>query len=323
MVTGYWLSQAVYVAAKLGLADLLKDGPRSAADLASATGTHARSLYRLLRALAGSGLFTQDAEGRFSLTALGQYLRGDVRGSQKAGAIMSGEEHYRAYAELLHCVRTGETAFDKVFGQPVFAYLASHPEAAQVFDDAMTAVHGAETAAMLDAYDFQGAGTLVDVGGGNGSLLIETLKRHPNLRGVLFDRPDVIERASPGLPAAGLGPRCAAVSGDFFVAVPPGGDAYVLRHIIHDWDDERSRIILKNCRAVLPPGGRVLVVESVLAPGDAPDWAKLLDLTMLVIPGGMERTEAEFAALLASAGLRLARVVRTRAEVCVIEGVPG
>jgi hypothetical protein len=163
----------------------------------------------------------------------------------------------------------------------------------------------------------------VDVGGGNGSLLIETLKRHPHQRGVLFDRPDVIERASAGLKAAGLEGRCTAVSGDFFVSVPPGGDASLMRHIIHDWDDERARVILKNCRAVMPASGRLLLVESVIAPGDTPDWFKLLDLTMLVLLGGMERTEAEFSALLASAGFRLARVLRTRAEVCVIEGLPG
>jgi hypothetical protein len=322
MGSGFWLSQCIHVAARLGLADLLKDGPRPIADLAADTDTHAPSLYRMLRGLASVGVFAEDAQGRFGLTPLAEVLRSDVPGSMRAAAVMMGDEHYRAWGDFLACVRTGQTAFDRVFGKPVFDYLAEHPEAARVFDAAMVSVHGAETAAMLDAYDFRGVGTLVDVGGGNGSLLIETLRRHGQMRGVLYDRPDVVERARAYLEAAGLTERCTAVGGNFFESIPPGGDAYLMRHIIHDWDDEKSLTILKNCRKVIGQTGRLLVVESVIAPGNGPDFAKLLDLNMLVVPGGKERTEAEYRALYAAAGFRLARVVPTRAGVGVIEGLP-
>src|SRR5438105_4635259 len=226
-------------------------------------------------------------------------------------ALMSGEEHYRAYGELLYSVRTGKPAFDKVFGAPVFDYLATHPEQAAVFDAAMTSVHGAETAVILDAYDLTGVGTLMDVGGGNGSVLIATLRKYPALTAVLYDLPHVVERARPNVAAAGVADRCRLVGGNFFEAVPPGADAYFLRHIIHDWDDEKATTILKNVRKVIAPGGKVLVAESVIPPGNEPFFGKLLDITMLALPGGQERTEAEYRALFAGAGFRLARVVPT------------
>jgi hypothetical protein len=322
LLTGYWIAQAIHVAAQLGLADLLKDGPKAVAHLAEATGAHARSLYRLLRALASEGVFAEDEQGRFALTPLAECLRSDVPNSQRSMAIMNGEEHYLAWGELLYSVQTGQNAFEKLYGQPVFQYLASHPRQARIFDEGMVGVHGAETKAMLDAYDFRGIGTLVDIGGGNGSLLAATLQRHPSLRGIVFDRPDVIERARANIKAAGLDNRCSMIGGNFFETVPPGGDAYLMRHIIHDWNDEQSRTILRSCRKVMPPSGKLLLVESVIPAGNEPCFAKLLDLTMLVIPGGMERTEAEYRELLASAGFRLQRVVPTSANVDVIESVP-
>ncbi len=322
MLTGYWIAQALHVAAQLGVADLLADGPRTVADLARATGTHGRSLYRLLRALASEGVFVEDAQGRFALTPLAECLRSDVPGSQRSMAIMNGEEHYRCWGELLYSVQTGQTAFEKLYGQPIFPYLAAHPRQARIFDEAMVGVHGAETQAMLDTYDFRGFGTLVDIGGGNGSLLLATLQRHPALRGVLFDRPDVIERARANVQAAGLQDRCTLTPGDFFQTAPPGGDAYLMRHIIHDWNDEQCRTILRTCRKVVPASGKLLLIESVIPPGNDPCFAKLLDLTMLAIPGGMERTEAEYRELLASAGFHLARVVPTASVVHVIESVP-
>jgi hypothetical protein len=322
MLTGYCISQCLHVAARLGLADLVKDGPRAAADLAVATGTDAPSLYRLLRALPSVGVFAEDAAGRFGLTPLAEQLRSDVPGSQHAMALMNGEEHYRAWGELLYSVRTGKPAFDRLFGKPIFDYLPEQPEAARTFDAAMVGVHGAETGAMLDAYDFSTFGTLVDVGGGNGSLLTEVLRRHLALKGTLFDRADVVERARPRLASAGLADRCQAVAGNFFESVPPGGGAYLLRHIIHDWDDEKSLTILGNVRKAIPAAGKLLVVEGVVPSGNAPSLTKLLDLTMLVIPGGKERTEAEYRDLFARAEFRLARVVPTRSEVSVIEGVP-
>ena len=322
MITGYWISQALHVAAHLGVADLLTDGPRTVSDLAHATGAHARSLYRLLRALASEGVFAEDAQGRFALTPLGESLRSDVPNSQRSMALMNGEEHYRCWGELLYSVQTGQTAFEKLYGQPIFQHLAAHPRQARIFDEGMVGVHGAETKAMLDAYDFSRFGTLVDIGGGNGSLLVTTLERHPSLRGILYDRPDVIERARSNVKTAGLENRCTLTGGNFFESVPPGGDAYLMRHIIHDWNDEQSRTILRNCRKVLPPTGKLLLVESVIPPGNEPNFAKFLDLTMLVIPGGMERTESEYRELLAGAGIHLERIVPTASVVHVIECVP-
>jgi hypothetical protein len=322
MMTAFWTSQAIHVAAKLGITDLLRDGPGTPAKLARATGTHERSLYRLLRALASVGIFAEDADGRFALTPLAECLRSDLPGSQHAAAVMNGEEHYRAWGDFLYSVRTGQTAFEHVYGKPVFEYLAEHPEPAHIFDAAMTGIHGAETQAMLAAYDFAPYRTLVDVGGGNGSTLLGVLQRYPPLHGVLFDMPHVVARARANLEAAGVASRCRAVGGSFFEAVPPGGDAYLMRHIIHDWDDEKSLAILRQCRQAMTPAARLLIVESVIPPGNGPFFGKLLDLNMLAIPGGLERTEAEYRELFAAAGFRLARVVPTAMEVSVIEGEP-
>lgn len=320
MLTGYWVAQALYAAAKLGLADLIAGSPRSAADLAAATGTDAPSLYRLLRALASVGVFAEDEQQRFGLTPLAECLR-DIPGSQRDLALMNGEEHYQAWGELLYSVQTGKPAFDKLFGAPVFDYLSQHPDKARIFDGAMVGVHGRETAAMLDAYDFSALGTVADVGGGNGSLLTAALQRYPSLRGMLCDLPGVSERARANLEAAGLSGRCRTVGLNFFESVPAGADAYLLRHILHDWDDDRATLILRNIHRALGTGGRLLVVESVIPPGNAPSFGKLLDLTMLVIPGGKERTEEEYRVLFAAAGFRLNRIVPTAAEVSVIEGV--
>jgi hypothetical protein len=320
MLTGYWISQALYVAAKLGIADLLTPGPRSPEDLAQATKSHAPSLYRLLRALASVGVFAEDGQGRFSLTPLAECLRSDVPGSQRALAIMTGEEHYRAWGELLYSVQTGQAAFDKLYGMPVFDFLSRNPEQAKVFDAAMVGVHGRETAAMLDAYDFAGIATLADIGGGNGSLLTTVLKRHPAMRGILFDLPGVTERARGNLQAAGLADRCRVIGGNFFESAPAGADAYLMRHIIHDWDDEKATQILQNVHRVMGKEGRLLVVEGVIPPGNEPSFGKLLDLTMLVIPGGKERTEEEYRQLFAAGGFHLTRVVPTKAEVSVVEG---
>jgi hypothetical protein len=320
LITGYWVSQAVYVAAKLGLADRLRDGPRTADELARETATHPRSLYRLLRALASVGVFVLDNEHRFGLTPLSDCLRSDVPGSQRAMAVMAGEEHYAAYGQLLCSVQTGRTAFDKVYGEPVFEFLAKHPEQAELFDRAMVSVHGRETGAMLDAYDLSGIGVLADVGGGNGSVLTAVLRKYPAMRGILFDLPGVAERARANIGAAGLAERCQVVGGSFFEAVPGGADAYLMRHIIHDWDDERSTRIVRNVHRAMAEGGRLLVVESVIPAGNEPAFAKLLDLTMLVIPGGQERTKEEYEALFRAGGFRLSTVVPTQAEVSVIEG---
>jgi len=320
LLTGYWNTQAVYVAAKLGIADLLVRGSRSVEDLAQATKTHAPSLYRLLRGLASLGIFADDGTGKFQLTPLAECLRSDVPGSQRALAIMCGEEHYHSWGELLYSVQTGKTAIDKLYGVPVFEFLSKHPEQAKVFDAAMVGIHGRETSAMTDAYDFSGIGVLADIGGGNGSLLTTVLKKHPVMRGLLYDLPGVTERARVNLQSAGLADRCQVVGGSFFESVPSGADAYLMRHIIHDWDDEKSTQILRNVHRAMTKDGRLLVVEGVIEPGNVPSFGKLLDLTMLTIPGGKERTEEEYRRLYEAGGFRLTRIVPTGADVSVIEG---
>ncbi len=319
-LTGYWTTQMFYVAAKLGLADHLVAEPRTADDLAAVTKTHAPSLYRLLRGLASLGCFAEDTAGRFSLTPMAECLLTNSPTSQRALAIMCGEEHYQAWGELLYSVETGKIAFDKLYGMPVFEFLSKHEEQAKIFDAAMVGVHGRETSAMTDAYDFSKIGVLADIGGGNGSLLTSVLKKHPLLKGILYDLPGVSERAKGALRAAGVADRCQVIAGSFFDSVPPGADAYLMRHIIHDWDDEKSTTILKNIHRVIGKEGRLLLVEGVIPPGNDFSFGKLLDLTMLTIPGGKERTEAEYRALFAGAGFELTGITPTAAEVSVIEG---
>jgi hypothetical protein len=281
----------------------------------------AEPLFRLLRALVGLGVFKKDASDRFALTPMGELLRAGDPDSKRAMAIMIGEEHHRAWGELLYSLETGKPAFDHVYGEPVFDYLAKHPEAGANFDAAMTAIHGRETAAMIEAYDFSGIEHLIDVGGGNGTLLSMLLARYPSLRGTLYDLPHVVDRNRVKLREAGIADRCRAVGGDFFQNVPTGANAYLMRHIIHDWDDERSIAILDNCRRAMADGGRVLLIEIVLGDDLKSNFGPMLDLNMLVMPGGKERTAAEYRQLFGAAGLKLARIIPTTADVSVIEAV--
>jgi hypothetical protein len=319
MASAYWVSQAIYVAAKLDLAELLATGPKSAEELSATTGTNAPSLYRLLRALASVGVFAEEADRTFRLTPLAEPLRTSHPGSQRALIVMTGEEHYRAYGELLYSVQTGRPGFEKIYGQPIFDYLGQRPEQAELFDAAMVSIHGRETQAMIEAYDFSQFAALADLGGGNGSLLTAVLQRHSRLKGILFDLPHVVERARPNLAAAGLAERCQCVSGSFFETAPPGADAYLMRHIIHDWNDEQCLTILRNIHRAAPAHANLLLIESVIQPGNEPSFAKLLDLTMLVIPGGKERTEAEYRTLFSAGGFELKRIVPTAAEISVLE----
>ena len=322
MIIGSWVSQAIYVAAKLRIADHLADGPRPAEELAAAAGVAPRPLYRVLRALAGVGVFAQEADGRFRLNPLAEPLREGGPDSLRAFAVMLGEEQYRCWDDLFETVRTGETAFDRLYGRPIFAYLSEHPEQAKIFDAAMTGFSGRATRAMLDAYDLSGVGTLADVGGGLGTNLTAILGRYPAMRGVLFDQPHVVERARPRLEAAGVAGRCAVEGGDFFETAPGGADAYLLGHIIHDWDDAKAGLILDNLRRAMPAGAKLLLVEYVLPEGDGASFGKLLDLHMMVVAGGLERTEAEYRRLFAAHGFRLTRVVPTAGDISVVEGVP-
>ena len=233
---------------------------------------------------------------------------------------MSGDEQFRAWAEIDYSLRTGKIAFDKVFGKPIFDYLGDHPDKARTFDAAMVGVHGRESDAILNAYDFSGIGVVADIGGGNGSQLTEILKKHIRMKGILFDLPHVIERANERIQASGLLDRCQLVSGSFFDAVPAGADAYILRHIIHDWDEEKCLTILRNCHRAMPPASKLLVIESVIPPGNEPFHGKFLDLHMLLIPGGKERTENEYRTLFERAGFELTRIVPTGTEVSIVEG---
>jgi hypothetical protein len=321
MIVGSWTSQAIYVAAKLRLADHLADGPRAAEELADAAGVAPRPLYRLLRALAFVGVFAMETDGRFRLNPRAEPLREGGPDSLRAFAVMIGEEQYRCWGDLLETVRTGATAFDRLYGRPYFDYLGEHPEQARTFDAAMTGIHTRDMPAMLDAYDLSGVATLADVGGGLGTNLAAALGRYPAMRGLLFDRPHVVERARPRLEAAGVAGRCAVEGGDFFEAAPRGADAYLLSGILHNWDDAKAGLILDTLRRAMPAGAKLLLVEYVLPAGAEPSFGKLLDLHMMAVTGGLERTEAEHRRLFAAHGLRLTRVVPTAGDISVIEGV--
>jgi hypothetical protein len=322
MFFGFMVSDSLSAAAKLGVADLLKGGPKGADELARESGVHARSLYRLLRALASVGVFSQDTGGRFRLTPLGGPLRSDDPDSLRSFMIFMGTDwHHRTWADLPYSIQTGRPAFERLYGKPYFDYLAEHPEPAQVFHDAMTSLSASSGRAVAEAYDFSGVGRLVDVGGGHGLLLASVLAKYPEMRGVLLDAPQVIEGAKGLIEGGGLAGRVEAVAGDFFESVPAGGDAYIMKHIIHDWDDERAATILGNCREAMAEGGRLLVVEMVIPEGDAPSPGKFLDLEMLLFMRSFERTEAEYRELFGSAGFELTRVVPTPSPYGVIEGV--
>ena len=321
MLSGYWVSQSLYVAAQLGIADLVAGGPRTVEELAAATETHADTLHRLLRALAGVGVFAEDADGRFSITPLAAYLQTGSN-TMRAMAIHMGERpSWQAWGEFLHTVKTGETAFVHATGQEVFPYYASHPESAAPFNEAMTNYSALVSEAVIRAYDFSSFRKLVDVGGGHGSLLTAILKVNPNAEGVVFDLPQTAEGARERLRAEGLAARCEAMGGDFFASVPAGGDAYILKTIIHDWDEERALQILRNIHRAMPDDGKLLLIETVIPPGNEPSFSKLCDLHMAVMTGGRERTEKEYGELFARAGFKLTRVVQTDGFMGVVEGV--
>jgi ubiquinone/menaquinone biosynthesis C-methylase UbiE len=323
LIMGFRTTQLIHVAATLGIADLLKDGPRDASDLASAASAHPRALYRLLRALASLGIFAETNDGRFELTALAQTLRSDVPGSVRGLAMVYGDDWvWRAYEGMFHSITTGLPAFDHVHGAQFFGYLQRHPAAAATFDQAMTAYSQQEAAAVLAAYDFSAAANVVDVGGGQGALLAAILKAHPRARAVLFDQPSVIERARTGLATAGIADRCAMTPGDFFESVPERGDLYIMKSVLHNWDDRRSIAILENCRNAMQRGSRLLIIERVVPRGNEPSEAKLFDINMLVVIGGLERTESEYRELLEAAGFELTRIIPTTAPVSIVEAAP-
>ena len=324
MINAFQASQAIHAAATLGIADLLEGGPKSADELAEATGAHAPALYRLLRALASVGVFAEQNDCNFGLTPLAEYLRTDAPGSLRAWAVQIGQTYFwRSWGHLLHGVRTGEPAFPELYGTSAWEYRAAHPEEAAVFNAAMTALSAGVVDAVVRSYDFSGIGVLVDVGGGHGALLAAILAANPALRGILFDQPHVVAGAGPLLERAGVADRCEIVGGSFFEAVPGGADAYLLKSVVHDWDDASAIEILRKCRAAMADAARrLLLVEFVVGPGNEPDPAKFMDLNMLVMLGGRERTADDFGRLYAEAGFRLTDVIPTGSPYHVIEGIP-
>jgi len=323
MGTASWVSSVVYVAAKLAIADRLAEAPRSAAELAGTMGMHAPSLHRLMRTLAGLGILTERDGQRFALTALGEALKTGAPGSARATLMaFCGPAFWRGWEEFVYSLETGQTGFERAHGMPFFEYLANHPDEASDFSEAMVGYHGAEPPAVAKAYDFSGFKTIVDVGGATGNMLAAVLSQHLAPRGILYDRPHVVSDAPALLKARGIEARVAIESGNFFERVPAGGDAYLLSHIIHDWNEEQCLTILGHCRKVMPSGGRLLIVETVLPAGDTPHQGKVQDMVMLVFPGGQERTEAEYGSLLGQAGFRLSRVLPTDSIVSIVEAVP-
>jgi len=315
MITGSWVTQAIYVAAELGIADIIKSEPQTSAEIAKRVDANADALQRILRALASVGVFRETAGGKFEQTPLSELLRSDVPGSLRAWAQVAGASwQWDMLGGLLSTARTGNK-----FPWEGWEYFEQHKEDADIFNKAMTSFSASEIGPVVASYDFSGIHKLMDVAGGYGSLLAAVLKANPEMRGVLFDAPSVIEGARREIESSGIADRSELVGGDFFAAVPAGADAIMMKHIIHDWDDEHSLKILKICHAALQPGGKLLVIDAVILPGNEPSTGKLLDIEMLLI-GGRERTEAEFRKLFADGGFELTRIVSTPSPVSVVEG---
>jgi O-methyltransferase/methyltransferase family protein len=321
MGIGFVASAALYTVVKLGVADLLKDGPKSTEEIAKKTGAKEDGIYRVLRALAGAGVFEETAPRTFALTPTAELLQADRADSAKPMIEwICCKMHFDTYSEMLHSVKTGETVTEKVYGMACFPYFEKNPDVSAVFNAAMTNLSQMIVPAVLDAYDFSwlNGKTLVDIGGGHGFAITSILKKYPEIHGGVADLEHVVAGATERIQSAGLAARCKTHAVDFFAAVPTA-DAYVMKHIIHDWNDEKAITILKNCARAGRGKTRVILIESVIQPGNEPAFAKWLDLEMMLLPGGKERTEAEFAALFEKAGMRINRIVATKSPASVIE----
>lgn len=318
---GYILSSALHVVTEAGIADLLSGGPRTTADLAKASRTNEDALYRILRLLASVGIFEEVGPRTFALTPPAALLQKTHPHSVHDLMVFIADPfHLRVYADLVESLRTGRPAGEKTVGMPVFEYFGKNPEYSEVFNRAMTNLSASIVPAALEAYDFGDIGLLVDVAGGQGEVLISILRAYPKMRGVLMDLGHVVEGAKPRIAAAGLTDRIQVTAGDFFKAVPPGGDAYIMKHIIHDWDDERAGQILRSIHAAMgEKRGKVILFEGVIAPGNTPDFGKIMDIEMLALPGGRERTADQFRTLFGRAGFELTSITPTHSPVSVIE----
>jgi ubiquinone/menaquinone biosynthesis C-methylase UbiE len=323
MMSGFWISRGLWIAAKLGIADLLKDGDKSVEELAAATETHPGSLFRVLRMLASVGVFEQKGEDRFAITPLSELLLSDAPFSLRSGIIAEmGEVHYDSWGNILHSVKTGEIAFDNKFGMNVWQYFEKDPAKAQNFNKWMVDSSASVGQPIVEAYDFGKSQKIIDLGGGLGSMISAILKANQNLSGVLFDAPSVIEKAKDYLAANGVSDRCETIGGNFFEAVPEGGDLYYMRWIIHDWDDDLSIKILKNIRQVIPADGKLLLLEAVVPDDNKPHFSKFMDLIMLAMTGGCERTAKQYEALLEKAGFKVTNVIPTNSFMSIVEAVP-
>ena len=323
MLTGAWVTQAVATAAKLGIPDLLVSGPKTAEELGAAARAHPPAVRRLMRALSGLGVFAPAPGGRYELTELGNRLREDYPGSLKHTFIAETDGlHWRSWEKVLDSVRTGEPRPQAVFDMPAFDYYAKNPTEGEQFGRAMENVSGFAAHAVLEGYDFGGIRTLADIGGGNGSMALAVLGRYPEMRGIVFDLPYIEKQATQKIRAAGAADRCRFEAGDFFERAPKGADAHLLKFILHDWNDEDSVRLLKRCREAIDPSGRLLVLEVIVPEENRPDFSHMMDLNMLVMTGGMERTAKEYEELLGRAGFRLSRIVPTASPFSVIEGKP-
>jgi hypothetical protein len=322
MATGYWVSQVIYAAAKLGIADLLAEGPRTCEEIAVATGADGSSLFRLMRALGSLGVLAMDDPYVFRLTEIGAPLQSGMPDSLRSMILTLGEEHFQAWGGILYSIQIGKPAFDRVFKAPLFEYLQRSPAAADTFNDAMSDFSRQAALATVVAYDFSKMRTAVDVGGGQGALISTILRSHRSMTGIVFDTPSVVGQARDHLAIAGLEDRCQAIAGNFFESVPEGADAYLLKNVLHDWDDDSAIAILKNCRRAMNASGKLLAIEVVLSEPPGPFFENLLDLNMLVMSGGRERTEAEYRRLFEASGFQLIRRIPTMAPTSVIEAMP-
>lgn len=322
LLSASYIAGAVSCLAQMGIPDLVEAGPKSAKELASQIGADPEALHRLMRATASVGVLSEGPDGKFSETPMSAVLRSNGKPSLRAVAMMGGREwHGRGWSRLEYCVRTGKQALEQIYGAPIFEYFKQHPEEAQIFNDAMTSISAGDSPAVVDAYSFEGIHSIVDVGGGHGLLLATIMARNPQMKGTLYDESHVIEGAKNG-PLKPVMERCTLASGDMFSSVPAGADAYIMKHIIHDWPDELCIKILKACRKEVNPGGKLLVVDDVIQSGNDFYAGKFLDLQMLIFPGGKERTEKQFRELFAAGGWKLSRVVPTATPICIVEGIP-
>lgn len=318
-IVGKWISKPIYVAAELGIADMLVEGPKSIQDLAIESKTHSASLYRMMRALASVGIFSETKDQNFELTPMAECLK---RGAMRSIVLMFNSNWSdKAWGYFMDSVKTGNTTFQKAYGMPLSDWLEKNPQAAEVFNEANATKAASSHRAIVDEYDFSGIDALTDVGGGLGTLMVEILSANPLMKGIVADTYSVIQETNKIIKARGFENRCRAVECDFFQKIPSGSDVYLMSNILHDWSDEQCRIILANCKYAMRKESKLLVVEMIVPPGNEPCVAKLLDLEMFVMTGGRERTEAEFKDLFESSGFKLSRIIPTKENVCIIEGI--